>query len=63
LITVTNRQSWTCLAALGFVGTPTIAVFDAKYHYDFWRPVIAIRDADLNDNPGSSHSQARPHRA
>jgi hypothetical protein len=30
-----------------------IAVFDAKYHYEFWRPVTAIRNADLNDNPGT----------
>jgi len=28
-----------------------IAVFDAKYHYEFWRPVTAIRNGDLNDNP------------
>ncbi len=27
-----------------------IAVFDAKYHYQFWRPVTAIRNADLNNN-------------
>lgn len=28
-----------------------VAVFDAKYHYEFWRPVTAIRngDVDLND--------------
>lgn len=25
-----------------------IAVFDAKYHYHFWRPVTAIRNADLD---------------
>ena len=31
-----------------------IAVFDAKYHYDFWRPVTAIRNADLNDNPDTA---------
>jgi hypothetical protein len=24
-----------------------IAVFDAKYHYEFWRPVTAIRNRDL----------------
>ena len=30
-----------------------IAVFDAKYHYGFWRPVTAIRNADLNDNPAT----------
>jgi hypothetical protein len=31
-----------------------IAVFDAKYHYDFWRPVTAIRNADAHDNPGTT---------
>lgn len=31
-----------------------IAVFDAKYHYEFWRPVTAIRNADLNDNPDTT---------
>jgi hypothetical protein len=27
-----------------------IAVFDAKYHYNFWRPLTAIRNADLTGN-------------
>jgi hypothetical protein len=27
-----------------------IAVFDAKYHYEFWRPITAIRNGDQNDN-------------
>jgi hypothetical protein len=27
-----------------------IAVFDAKYAYNFWRPVTAIRNADLSGN-------------
>src|SRR4029077_19345541 len=30
-----------------------VAVFDAKYHYEFWRPVTAIRNADLDDNPAT----------
>jgi hypothetical protein len=30
-----------------------IAVFDAKYHYNFWRPVTAIRNADLSQNPAT----------
>jgi hypothetical protein len=30
-----------------------IAVFDAKYHYDFWRPITAIRNGDLDDNPAT----------
>jgi hypothetical protein len=28
-----------------------IAVFDAKYQYEFWRPVTAIRNGDKDDNP------------
>jgi hypothetical protein len=27
-----------------------IAVFDAKYHYGFWRPITAIRKGDTDDN-------------
>jgi hypothetical protein len=27
-----------------------IAVFDAKYHYAFWRPVTAIRNGDQDGN-------------
>ncbi|MBH5389034.1 vanadium-dependent haloperoxidase [Bradyrhizobium sp. CNPSo 4019] len=28
-----------------------VAVLDAKYHYNFWRPVTAIRNADITHNP------------
>jgi hypothetical protein len=28
-----------------------IAVFDAKYQYEFWRPMTAIRNGDKDDNP------------
>ncbi len=27
-----------------------IAVFDGKYHYNFWRPITAIRNADIDGN-------------
>jgi len=27
-----------------------IAIFDAKYHYQFWRPITAIRNGDLDGN-------------
>ncbi len=27
-----------------------IAVFDAKYHYNFWRPTTAIRNAEIDGN-------------
>jgi hypothetical protein len=30
-----------------------IAVFDAKYHYGFWRPVTAIRHGDNDGNPAT----------
>jgi hypothetical protein len=31
----------------------SIAVFDAKYHYELWRPVTAIRNGDIDDNPAT----------
>lgn len=31
----------------------TIAGWDSKYHYNFWRPVTAIRAADTDDNPAT----------
>jgi hypothetical protein len=30
-----------------------IAVLDAKYHYNFWRPITAIRNGDLDGNPAT----------
>jgi len=30
-----------------------IAVLDAKYHYNFWRPITAIRDGDTDGNPAT----------
>jgi hypothetical protein len=30
-----------------------IAVFDAKYAHNFWRPITAIRNADLASNPAT----------
>jgi len=30
-----------------------IAVLDAKYHYEFWRPITAIRNGDADDNPAT----------
>jgi vanadium-dependent haloperoxidase-like protein len=30
-----------------------VASFDAKYHYVFWRPVTAIREADTDGNPNT----------
>jgi PAP2 superfamily len=30
-----------------------IAVLDAKYHYNFWRPITAIRNGDMDGNPAT----------
>ena len=32
-----------------------IAVFEAKYRYDFWRPVTAIRNGDIDGNPDTEN--------
>ena len=35
-----------------------IAVFDAKYHYEFWRPITAIRNGDIDGNPATERDAA-----
>jgi hypothetical protein len=30
-----------------------IAVFEAKYYYQFWRPITAIRNGDRDNNPAT----------
>jgi hypothetical protein len=35
-----------------------IAVFDAKYHYHFWRPITAVRNADLAGNTATHREGA-----
>jgi hypothetical protein len=32
-----------------------IAVLDAKYQYNFWRPITAIRNGDVDGNPATDH--------
>ena len=32
-----------------------VTIFDAKYKYNFWRPVTAIRNGDLDGNNGTEH--------
>jgi len=40
------------LVAVG-LNDALIAVFDAKYHYNFWRPITAIRNGDIDNNPAT----------
>jgi hypothetical protein len=35
-----------------------IAVFDAKYKYEFWRPITAIRNGDIDGNPATARDAA-----
>jgi PAP2 superfamily len=35
-----------------------IAVFDAKYHYQFWRPITAIRNGDIDENAATERDAA-----
>ncbi|NOJ49068.1 vanadium-dependent haloperoxidase [Bradyrhizobium archetypum] len=35
-----------------------IAVFDAKYAYNLWRPITAIRNADITSNPATPREAA-----
>lgn len=35
-----------------------VAVFNAKYKYDFWRPITAIRNGDIDDNPATERVAA-----
>jgi hypothetical protein len=34
------------------------AFFDAKYHYEFWRPITAIRNGDIDGNPATERDPA-----
>ena len=46
---VTQNARLLALTAMG-IDDALIAVFDAKYHYNFWRPITAIRNGDIDGN-------------
>ena len=35
-----------------------IACWDSKYHYLFWRPIMAIRNAEIDGNPATTPDPA-----
>lgn len=49
-MSVIDSARFMALVALG-LNDAFIAVLDAKYHYNFWRPVTAIRNGDIDGNP------------
>ena len=46
---VVDSARFMTLAAIA-INDALIAVFDAKYHYNFWRPITAIRNGDMDGN-------------
>jgi hypothetical protein len=49
---LTTAQSARLFALLNLtLADGVIAFYDAKYTYDFWRPVTAVRAADTDNNP------------
>jgi hypothetical protein len=46
-----TRNARLFAAVTGALNDTEIAVFEAKYHYHFWRPITAIRNGDIDDNP------------
>jgi hypothetical protein len=51
-VSVLDSARFMALIAIG-LNDAYIAVFDAKYHYNFWRPITAIRNGDIDNNPAT----------
>jgi hypothetical protein len=49
-MSVVDSARFMALVALG-LNDAIISVLDAKYHYNFWRPITAIRNGDIDGNP------------
>jgi hypothetical protein len=51
-MSVVDSARFMALVAVG-LNDALIAVLDAKYHYNFWRPITAIRNGDIDGNPAT----------
>jgi PAP2 superfamily len=51
-MTVIDSARFMALVAIALTDA-SIAVFDAKYQYEFWRPITAIRNGDIDGNPAT----------
>src|SRR6516162_5743534 len=49
---VVDSARFMALASIA-INDAIIAVLDAKYHYNFWRPITAIRNGDIDGNPAT----------
>jgi hypothetical protein len=50
---VVDSSRFMTFVAMG-LNDAMIAVLDAKYHYNFWRPITAIRNGDIDGNPATA---------
>jgi hypothetical protein len=48
-----TRNARLFAAAFAAMNEAEIAIFEAKYYYQFWRPVTATRNGDKDDNPAT----------
>ena len=48
-----TRNARLFAAVTGALNDTEISIFEAKYHYQFWRPITAIRNGDRDDNPAT----------
>ena len=53
-----TRNARLYAAMTGAISDAEIAVFEAKYHYNFWRPLTAIRNGDRDGNPATERDPA-----
>jgi hypothetical protein len=51
-MSVVDSARFMTLMILG-LNDAIIAVLDAKYHYNFWRPITAIRNGDIDGHPAT----------
>jgi hypothetical protein len=51
-MSVVDSARLMALASIGLTDA-IIAVLDAKYHFNFWRPITAIRNGDNDGNPAT----------
>jgi hypothetical protein len=51
-MSVVDSARFMALVSIG-LNDAIIAVLDAKYHYNFWRPITSIRNGDIDGNPAT----------
>jgi hypothetical protein len=58
---IVTRESMSTLRSARFMALASVAeadaieaVYEAKYHYQFWRPITAIRNGDIAGNPDTA---------